>query len=248
VVIVASRKELGVMETKAKCKFCHRSYLYHQGGSTTTLNRHLDKCTQYLNKLAQAKKNLAQGSLSFTSYGGPIVVNPTEYDHEHTRVLIAKMIIVHEYAFRMVEHKWFSILMKWMNNNYESIGRKTIKNECMKIYESKKELIKKSLREAESISLTTDLWSSNQNIQYMCLVAHYVDVDWHIFLMTCRGTWSHGGDGGEGELGPGRGDRRGTWSLYFVGCNYKPVIVGWQLASCNCCQPGIFCWLPTTLS
>ncbi|XP_020398084.1 uncharacterized protein [Zea mays] len=62
VVTVASRKELGVMETKAKCKFCHRSYLYHQGGSTTTLNRHLDKCTQYLNKLAQAKKNLAQAS------------------------------------------------------------------------------------------------------------------------------------------------------------------------------------------
>lgn len=61
VVTVASRKELGVMETKAKCKFCHRSYLYHQGGITTTLNRHLDKCTQYLNKLAQAKKNLAQG-------------------------------------------------------------------------------------------------------------------------------------------------------------------------------------------
>jgi hypothetical protein len=183
VVTVASRKELGVMETKAKCKFCHRSYLYHQGGSTTTLNRHLDKCTQYLNKLAQAKKNLAQGSLSFTSDGGPVVVNPTEYDHEHTRVLIAKMIIVHEYAFRMVEHKWFNILMKWMNNNYESIGRKTIKNECMKIYESEKELLKKSLREAESISLTTDLWTSNQNIQYMCLVAHYVGVDW---ILQCR--------------------------------------------------------------
>jgi hypothetical protein len=60
-------------------------------------------------------------------------------------VLIAKMIIVHEYTFRMVEHKWFNILMKWMNNNYESIGRKTIKNECMKIYESKKELIRRVL-------------------------------------------------------------------------------------------------------
>jgi hypothetical protein len=49
------------------------------------------------------------------------------------------MIIVHDYSFRMVEHKWFNILMKWMNNNYESIGRKTIKNECMKVYEYEKE-------------------------------------------------------------------------------------------------------------
>jgi hypothetical protein len=68
-----------------------------------------------------------------------------------------------------------------MNNNYKPIGMKTIKNECMKVYESEKELMKKSLREAESISLTTDLWTSNQNIQYMCLVAH--SVDW---ILQCR--------------------------------------------------------------
>jgi hypothetical protein len=36
------------------------------------------------------------------------------------------MIIVHDYSFRMVEHKWFNVLMKWMNSNYEKIGRKAI--------------------------------------------------------------------------------------------------------------------------
>jgi hypothetical protein len=73
--------------------------------------------------------------------------------------------------------------MKWMNNNYESVSRKIIRNECIKVYETEKELLKKSLREVESISLTTDLWTSNQNIQYMCLVAHYIDVDW---VLQCR--------------------------------------------------------------
>jgi hypothetical protein len=95
---------------------------------------------------------------------------------QHTRKLIAKMIIVYVYSFRMVEHKWFNILMKWMNNNYESISKKIIRNECIKVYETKKEHLMKS-GEVESISLTTDLWTSNQNIQYMCLVAHYIDVD-----------------------------------------------------------------------
>ncbi|KAJ1296422.1 hypothetical protein BS78_01G299400 [Paspalum vaginatum] len=88
------------------------------------------------------------------------------------------MIIAHQYSFRMVEHKWFNILMSWMNSNYEPIGRKWIKNECMKVYQYEKELLKKSLKQAESISLTNDMWISNQNIQYICLVAHYVDVDW----------------------------------------------------------------------
>jgi hypothetical protein len=53
----------------------------------------------------------------------------------------------------------------------------------MKVYEYEKEQLKKSLREAESISLTTDLWTSNQNVQYMCLVAHYIDSDW---VLQCR--------------------------------------------------------------
>ncbi|XP_066363588.1 zinc finger BED domain-containing protein RICESLEEPER 2-like [Miscanthus floridulus] len=55
VVNVPSKKERGVMETKAKCKFCYRSYVYHPGGTTTTLNWHLGNCTQYQNKLAKAK-------------------------------------------------------------------------------------------------------------------------------------------------------------------------------------------------
>jgi hypothetical protein len=133
--------------------------------------------------LAKATSQLAQGTLNLDPADGSIIVNPTEYDHEHTRQLIAKMIIAHQYSFRMVEHKWFNILMKWMNGNYESIGRKAIKNECMKVYESERELLKKSLRNAESISLTTDLWTSNQNLQYMCLVAHYADENW---VMQCR--------------------------------------------------------------
>ena len=180
---VQSEKEFGVMVTKAKCRFCHKSYVYHQGGATSQLNRHLSRCTQFQNKLAKAKRQLAQGTLNYVADDGSLVVNPIEYDYEHTRKLIAKMIIVHEYSFRMVEHKWFNILMKWMNRNYESIGRKTIKNECMKVYESEKEQLRKSLREAESISLTTDLWTSNQNVQYMCLVAHYIDSDW---VLQCR--------------------------------------------------------------
>ena len=53
----------------------------------------------------------------------------------------------------------------------------------MKVYESEKDILKKTLRDVESISLTTDLWTSNQNVQYMSLVAHYIDVNWEL---QCR--------------------------------------------------------------
>ena len=70
-----------------------------------------------------------------------------------------------------------------MNQKYKFIGRKTIGKECVKVYESKKELLKKSLRDVEHINLTCDLWTSNQTLSYMALVAHYIDADW---VMQCH--------------------------------------------------------------
>jgi hypothetical protein len=65
-----------------------------------------------------------------------------------------------------------------MNPLYEFVGRKTIRAECLKIYESKKESLAKVLKGVDFISLTTYLWTSNQTLSYMCLVAHYIDKDW----------------------------------------------------------------------
>ena len=36
VISVQSKKQLGVKITKAKCKFCTKSYVYHKGGSYIT--------------------------------------------------------------------------------------------------------------------------------------------------------------------------------------------------------------------
>ena len=116
-----------------------------------------------------------QGTLNFERGGSLLKASQTEYSHEETRKIIAKMLIVHDYPFRMVEHKWFNILMRHMNNKYKFIGRKTIRKECIKVYESEKELLKKSLRDIEHVSLTCDLWTSNQTLSYMALVAHYID-------------------------------------------------------------------------
>uniref|UniRef100_A0A0E0MVY1 BED-type domain-containing protein n=1 Tax=Oryza rufipogon TaxID=4529 RepID=A0A0E0MVY1_ORYRU len=55
VVDVPSKTEKGVTETKAKCRFCYRLFAYKKGGATSTLNRHIKKCTTYLNKLGRHK-------------------------------------------------------------------------------------------------------------------------------------------------------------------------------------------------
>ena len=101
-----------------------------------------------------------------------------EYDKELIKEVMAKMICVHEYSFRMVEHKWFNILMKCLNPTYQPIGRKAIRAECMRVFKKERELLQVALKDVDFISLTTDLWTSNQTISYMCVVAHFIDKDW----------------------------------------------------------------------
>jgi hypothetical protein len=56
--------------------------------------------------------------------------------------LIAKMIMAHEYSFRMVEHEWFNIVLKYLNPLYQSMGRKAIRAECMRVYNKKRRGLK----------------------------------------------------------------------------------------------------------
>jgi hypothetical protein len=144
-----------------------------------TLSRHMncDKYQKHIEqKLDQSLLNFAPSTTGESGSGLATISSPKDYNHEQVKKLIAKMIIVHEYPFRMVEH--FNILMKYMNPLYEFVGRKTIRAKCLKIYESEKESLAKALKGVDFISLTTDLWTSNQTLSYMCLVVHYIDKDW----------------------------------------------------------------------
>ena len=71
-----------------------------------------------------------------------------------------------------VEHLWFNILMKSMNPSYRKISRHVIKDECMQVYESEKEKLKKILKSVEHVALTSDCWTSSQTVGYMCLTLH----------------------------------------------------------------------------
>ena len=186
-VTIGDASEDGKKTLKAKCKYCKKMYAYMQGSTTSTLSRHMKSCGAYSKhlekKLDQSLLNFAPSNAGESGSGLPTITSPRDYNHEQVRKLIAKMNIVHEYPFRMVEHTWFNIAMKYLNPQYEFIGRKTIRAECLKVYESEKEKLSKALKGVDYISLTTDLWTSNQTLSYMCLVAHYIDSDWK---MQCR--------------------------------------------------------------
>ena len=182
-VMVKSEKDPKVEELKAKCMHCHNLYIYVQGSSTTTLNRHMKKCKIFENKVAT---KLIQSRLGYKpsnvrgESGLPLGVPSNGYEHTTMKELIAKMVAVHNYSFRMVEHEWFNIVMKYSNPLYQEIGRKAIRAECLRVFNKEKEILKAALKNVDHISLTTDMWTSNQTISYMCVVAHYIDKHWRM--------------------------------------------------------------------
>ena len=56
-----------------------------------------EKLDQKLLSFAPSKAGESGSSL-------PTITSPKDYNHDQVKKLIAKMIIVHEYPFRMVEH------------------------------------------------------------------------------------------------------------------------------------------------
>ncbi|KAH7672190.1 Tam3-transposase (Ac family) protein [Dioscorea alata] len=160
---VIEEKEHNFFVKKHKCKYCHRKYTISKSGTTTHLKRYLVECPYYKNVATKQStinflpiENDFEGMSSYVSY-------PSTFDMMKIRDIITKMVIVHEYPFNMVEHVWFNVLLKTMNPQYEKISRNTIKNDCMKL-----------------ISLTSDTWTSNQTIGYMCLTIHFIDANWKL--------------------------------------------------------------------
>ncbi|PON66427.1 Ribonuclease H-like domain containing protein [Trema orientale] len=53
----------------------------------------------------------------------------------------------------------------------------TVARDIMKMYYDEINKLKSVIRK-ERVSITTDTWTSIQNINYMCITAHWIDKDW----------------------------------------------------------------------
>ncbi|WOL06198.1 zinc finger BED domain-containing protein RICESLEEPER 2-like [Canna indica] len=164
---------------KNQCNYCRARLAYQNTGSTTHLNRHMLTCGVRLATISgKTQQVLAIPTMEPDGRIGNLT--SFRFDKEKVRDILAKMIIVHEYPFRMVEHTFFQLLMKTLNPKFESMSRVTVRSDCMKIYALEKKKIKALLGSVDRISLTSDLWTSNQTIGYMCLTAHFLDNDWNL--------------------------------------------------------------------
>ena len=101
------------------------------------------------------------------------------YNYEECRLALSKMIIIDELPFNFVEGRRFRLFFSTIRPRFDSPSRFTVMKDCLKIYVEEKEKLKIALRD-QRLCLTTDTWTSIQNINYMSLTAHWIDNEWKL--------------------------------------------------------------------
>ena len=78
------------------------------------------------------------------------------------------------------EYELFTLLLKAVTPHFHKISSATLKNDCMSAYELEKKKIKALLASVDKVCLPTDLWKSEQNIEYMVMTCHFIDSNWKL--------------------------------------------------------------------
>nr|XP_015630638.1 zinc finger BED domain-containing protein RICESLEEPER 2-like [Oryza sativa Japonica Group]ABF96699.1 AC transposase, putative, expressed [Oryza sativa Japonica Group]ABF96700.1 AC transposase, putative, expressed [Oryza sativa Japonica Group]BAG95271.1 unnamed protein product [Oryza sativa Japonica Group] len=99
------------------------------------------------------------------------------------------MIVLQELPSSFVEHLGFRRFCASLNPYFRVVSRTTIKGDCLAAYQEQKLALLEVLRKTNSrVSLTADMWSSNQNLGYMCITCHFIDNEWNMQKRIIRFT------------------------------------------------------------
>nr|KAJ0216304.1 hypothetical protein LSAT_V11C300142670 [Lactuca sativa] len=165
------------------CNHCTRRLHCPSKNGTSSMRNHTTCCTKNPDNIDKKQKLLMfQNQASIQENGESVsTFVPWKFDQAKCRYLCARMIIIDELPFKTVEHEGFRDLLNMLQPQFQIPSRTAITNDCLEIYKSEVEKLKKYFaKNRQRISLTTNLWTSRQNLSYMCLTAHFIDKDWTI--------------------------------------------------------------------
>ncbi|KAF7808335.1 zinc finger BED domain-containing protein RICESLEEPER 2-like [Senna tora] len=170
---------------RATCNWCGTDYACHKKrNGTSNMAHHLEsKCIEFLRGLGDPK----QPKLSFQprkkedGEGAGIKLKGVTFDITACRQALARMIIVDELPFKHVEGEGFRYFMSIVQPLFPIPSRMTVARDCWNLFLSEKATLRSALAKTrQSVCLTTDCWSSVQNLNYLCLTAHFIGHEWKL--------------------------------------------------------------------
>ncbi|KAH9794635.1 BED-type domain-containing protein [Citrus sinensis] len=165
---------------KCMCNYCGKQYQYHSRlDGITNMTRHIKTCESY--KTFRAQQSRSQQNLK--SEGGEEnasnLVLGKGWSQDACRRAVTKMIIMGELLFSFVDNKGFRHFCSVVIPQFVMPSRRTIGRDVMELFLEEKTMLKSFIcNNKQRVSLTTNLWTSVQNMSYMVITTHFIDSDW----------------------------------------------------------------------
>ncbi|KAL4367401.1 hypothetical protein GQ457_05G025640 [Hibiscus cannabinus] len=173
---------------RAFCNQCKKSFAYITGtkvAGTSHLKRHiaLGICPvsrQRNQQIPDPKTGNAIDETRKTQRATHRIAN-IRFNQENCNHEMAKMIVMHEYPLHIVEHSGFIDFVRTLQPQFNMVSFNTIQGDCVTMYLKEKQSLLSFINEIPGrVSLTLDLWNSNQTVGYVFLRGQFIDTEWNL--------------------------------------------------------------------
>ena len=174
-------------KSKTICKYCKKTMTYITANTTNMMQRLQRNHGEKLRPLP-ARRKLLQGQTSLDSAFAPPLPQSSTRAQEITRcigVFIAKDMR----PFSVVDNEGFRLLLNTLEPRYSIPSRPHFSRAVLPaLYSETKAKVMQTLKEADSLALTTDGWTSRATQGYITITAHVITGEWKMasFVLQTR--------------------------------------------------------------
>lgn len=140
---------------------------------TSNLKSHMKTCPKYPLNLS------TDTTQTILSYSTTEEILSSRFNPVACRSGLAYFIILDEKPFSTVEGEGFKYFCRQMQPQFSIPSRRTIARDCFQLYLDEKVRLRAFFNsDCSRVAITTDCWTSVQNLNYLTLTAHFIDREW----------------------------------------------------------------------
>ncbi|KAG9450075.1 hypothetical protein H6P81_010040 [Aristolochia fimbriata] len=162
-----------------RCKFCKQNYSI--ATATGNLGRHLNhRHPGYDRQLGDAViQPISQIPPPVVSKKPQPQAKPASVNLDHLNWLLFKWLIGCSIPFSAFEDEGFTNCFKFLNPSIKLWSKDWANNILLEVFRSMRQDVRASLEKVNSkICVTLDFWTSYEQICYMSISGHWIDVNW----------------------------------------------------------------------
>ncbi|KAL6602693.1 hypothetical protein ACP70R_043054 [Stipagrostis hirtigluma subsp. patula] len=159
-------------DLKAVCRYC-KAQLQTRSGTSSLRSHIADYCPAIEEDVREKFTETMKGR---HPAGGQFVFDP-----KACRERMIEYCIHAEIPFLQWEDPYCQPWVHSMQPSFDVKGRQTMRNDCFNKYAQMKQELQAELHNLDSrICITSDMWTSSQNLGYMAVTAHYIDAEFRM--------------------------------------------------------------------